>query len=132
MAGANYSFEFQFSTQYVRNQRNEAITTGRTQLRTFSISYADTAYFKTIVSPHGLDEAVEEIVPARLAEFTGKVLGASSLKLNRPAYHTGTYRFQVWGQNTTAIIRIVNDTHVASTFVSAEWEAQYHNRARSS
>ncbi|WP_242076576.1 hypothetical protein [Brevundimonas diminuta] len=132
VAGANYSFEFQFSTQYVRNQRNEAITTGRTQLRTFSISYADTAYFKTIVSPHGLDATVEEIVPSRLAEFTGKVLGASSLKLNQPAYHTGTYRFQVWGQNTTAIIRIVNDTHVASTFVTAEWEAQYHNRSRSS
>lgn len=132
VGGANYSFEFQFSAQFVRNQRGEAITTGRTQLRTFSISYSATAYFKTIVSPHGLDETVEEILPSRLAEFTGKVLGADSLKLNRPAYHTGTYRFQVWGQNTTAIIRIVNDTHVASTFVSAEWEAQYHNRARSS
>lgn len=131
--GQNYLFEFEFSTFYVRNQRGEAITTGRTQIRTLALSYDRTAYFKTIVRPHGTatDPTVEEIIPAKLAEFTGKVIGSESLRLNEPAYHTGTYRFQVLGRNTAAIIRVINDTHVGSTFVGAEWEATYHNRARS-
>ncbi|HBV12940.1 MAG TPA: hypothetical protein DEB60_07425 [Brevundimonas sp.] len=130
--GEGYDFAFEFSTQYVRTQRGEAITTGRTQLRTFTVNFTGTAYFKTEVSPHGFNPTVEEVLPAKLAEFTGKTLGSESLKLNVPAYRTGSYRFQVYGQNTSARIRISNDTHVSSTFVSAEWEAQYHNRSRTS
>jgi len=132
IVGESYRLAFEFSTQYVRTQRGEAITTGRTQLRTFTVNYTGTAYFKTEVAPHGFNPTVEEILPAKLAEFTGKSLGSESLKLNVPAYHSGAYRFQVYGQNTTARITISNDTHVGSTFVSAEWEAQYHNRSRTS
>jgi len=36
----------------------------------------------------------------------------------------------VFGQNHLARIRIENDTPFASTFISAEWEATYNNRAR--
>lgn len=129
-AGQEYDFSFELSTQYVRNSRGEAITTGRTQLRTMSVSYTSTAFFSTSVSPHGLTANVEEVLPAKLAEFTGKVLGSESLKLNQPAYHSGSYCFQIYGQNTSARIKISNPSHVGCTFVHAEWEAQYHNRAR--
>lgn len=132
IVGEGYVFSFEFSTLYVRTQRAEAITTGRTQLITMTVNFQRTAYFKTEVSPHGFNSTVEEILPAKLAEFSGKTLGSESLKLNVPAYHSGSYRFQIYGQNTSARIRISNDTHVSSTFVSAEWEAQYHNRSRTS
>ncbi|MCK6103331.1 hypothetical protein KZX42_02910 [Brevundimonas sp. EYE_349] len=128
--GEGYEFSFEFSTQYMRTQRGEAITTGRTTLRTFSVNFVDTAYFKTSVAPYGFNPNVEEILPAKLSQFSGKTLGAASFRLNAPAYATGTHRFQVYGQNTTTRIRIVNDTYAASTFVAAEWEANYYNRSR--
>ena len=128
--GEAYEFAFEFSTQYMRNQRGEAITTGRTTLRTFTVSFADTAYFKTSVAPYGINPIIEEILPAKLSQFSGKTLGADSFRLNAPTYATGTHRFQVYGQNTTTRIRIVNDTYAASTILAAEWEANYYNRAR--
>jgi hypothetical protein len=130
IVGEAYEFEMVFSKPFVRNGRGEAITSGRTQLRSFTVNYTGSAYFKVAVSPYGTDENVEDIIPAKLSEMTGRTLGAASLKLNEPAYHTGSYRFLVMGQNTAARIRLVNDSHVGSTFVSAEWEALYYNRAR--
>lgn len=130
MVGEAYEFAFEFSTQYMRNQRGEAITTGRTTLRTFTVSFADTAYFKTSVAPYGINPIIEEILPAKLSQFSGKTLGADSFRLNAPTYATGTHRFQVYGQNTTTRIRIVNDTYAASTILAAEWEANYYNRSR--
>lgn len=128
--GEGYEFAFEFSTQYMRTQRGEAITTGRTTLRTFTLNFVDTAYFKTSVAPYGVNPNVEEILPSKLSQFTGKTLGAASFRLNTPAYATGSHRFQVYGQNTATRIRIVNDTYAASTFVAAEWEANYYNRSR--
>lgn len=130
IVGEGYEFSFEFSTQFMRTQRGEAITTGRTTLRTFTVSFVQTAYFKTSVAPYGTNPNVEEILPAKLSQFTGKTLGASSFRLNSPTYATGTHRFQVYGQNTTTRIRIVNDTYAASTFIGAEWEANYYNRSR--
>lgn len=130
VVGESYEFAFEFSTQYVRTQRGEGITTGRTTLRTFTVSFVETAYFKTSVAPYGVNPNVEEILPAKLSQFTGKTLGAASFRLNAPTYATGTHRFQVYGQNTTTRIRIVNDTYASSTFVAAEWEANYYNRSR--
>ena len=128
--GEAYEFSLEFSKQFIRDQQGVAKTSGRTQVRSFTVNYVDAAYFKVVVAPYGTDDAVEEIIPSKLAEMTGRTLGADTLKLNKPGYHTGSYRFLVMGQNTHARIRLVNDTHVGSTFVSAEWEALYHNRAR--
>lgn len=129
IVGENYVFSMEFSKQYTRDYKGVAKTTGRTQVRSFTVNYAASAYFKVAVSPYGTDETVEEIVPSKLAEMTGRTLGADTLKLNQPAYHTGSYRFLVMGQNIHARVRLVNDTHVGATFVSAEWESLYHNRA---
>lgn len=128
--GEGYVFSFEFSTQFMRTQRGEAITTGRTTLRTFSLSFSNTAYFKTSVAPYGVNPNVQEVLPAKTAQFTSKTLGAQHFRLNTPSYSTGTHRFQVYGQNVTTRIRVINDTYAASTFIGAEWEANYYNRAR--
>lgn len=51
------------------------------------------------VSPYGDAVApdVQDVVPAKLAEFTGIVVGANDFRLNRPFFHTGVYSFQVYG-----------------------------------
>ena len=129
--GQSYTMEYLFSEQFMMNG-DTAITTGRLQLRTFVIYFTDTAFFKTEVDPYGNGSGlVEEIVPASLSEFTGKTLGSDSLKLGEPAYHTGQYAFQVYGHSRDAKVKLINDTHVQSSFQSAEWEGLYFNRARS-
>ncbi len=132
VCGERYVFRFEFSRIYARRNDGNAITTGRLQLRTITVNYRETGYFKTVVSPYG-DAAppeVVEVLPAKIAEFTGKVLGSADLILNRPSFAEGSYAFQVYGHADTATISIENDSHVGSTFVSAEWEAFYWNRAR--
>jgi hypothetical protein len=129
--GSAYLMRFQFSRQFPQDYQGRALTTGRLQLRTFTVYFVDTAFFRTEVSPYGLAVAadVEEIVPAKIADFTGKVVGSADLVLNKPAFHTGSYSFQVYGDASQATVALTNDTHVGSTFVSAEWEGFYFNRA---
>lgn len=130
IGGEAYTFRYRFSPQYLRRSDGTAVTTGRTQLRTFTVNYRDTGYFKTSVAPYGTDPQVEVVLPAKIAEFTGKVLGANDLIINKPSFHTGSYSFQVYGEASVAAIELLNDSHVASTFVSAEWEAFFWSRAR--
>lgn len=129
IAGEKYTFRYQFSPVFPRRPGNLPITTGRTQLRTMVVNYRDSGFFRTEVAPYGSDPVTEAIIPAKLAQFSGKVLGDEDLILNAPAFHTGDYRFQVYGRADTATVALVNDTHVPSIFIGAEWEALYWNRA---
>lgn len=129
-AGMAYTMRYTFSEQMVRNSQNQAVTTGRLQLRTWTVYYTDTAFFRTEVAPYGGAPEVEAVVPAKMAEFSGKTLGDLSLQIGEPAFHTGSYSFQVYGNSTVAKVSLVNDSHLASNFQSAEWEGFYQNRAR--
>jgi hypothetical protein len=129
IAGEKYTFRYQFSPVFPRRPGNLPITSGRTQLRTMVVNYRDSGFFRTEVAPYGSDPVTEAIIPAKLAQFSGKVLGDEDLILNAPAFHTGDYRFQVYGRADTATVALVNDTHVPSIFIGAEWEALYWNRA---
>lgn len=126
--GHSYEFRYRFSEVFVR-RGDAAITTGRFQLRTWVLYFTETGFFQTSVSPYGVDALVESIVPASLAEYSGKTLGAASLILGEPNFASGTYSFQVYGNSRDAVVELVNDTHVQSTFQSAEYEGLYHNRA---
>lgn len=129
--GEAYTMRFTFSRQFPVDYQNRPLTTGRLQLRTFTVYYTETAFFRTEVQRYGTAVAadVEEVVPAKIAEFTGKVIGAESLKLNSPIYHTGQYQFTIMGNAEDSTVTLTNDTHVGSTFVSAEWEGFFFNRA---
>jgi hypothetical protein len=129
LIGERYVFRYVFSTPFLADGQGN-ILSGYTVLRGLTVYYTDTAYFATEVAPYGTSPQVEAVVPAKLAEFTGKTLGAQSLVVGSPAYHTGDYAFQVYGRAEAARVALTNDAHVASTFQSAEWEVTYHNRAR--
>lgn len=130
-AGESYRQSLTFSRQFPLDYQGRAVTTGRLQLRTFTINYANTAFFRTEVAPYGTAMApeVEEVVPALLSQFTGKIVGAESLQLNAPVFHTGDYSFQIYGDAEQCSITLSNDTHLGATFVSVEWEGFYFNRA---
>lgn len=129
--GESYRKSITFSQQFPLDYQGRAVTTGRMQMRTFTVNYANTAFFRTEVAPYGdaLAPDVEEIVPALLSQFTGKIVGAASLRVNEPSFQSGSYSFQIYGDAAQCRITLSNDTHLGSTFVSAEWEAYYFNRA---
>lgn len=131
-AGDRYTMRLQFSRQFANDWQGNPLSTGRLQLRTFTVAYTGTAFFRTEVSPYGAAGVpdIEDVVPAKLADFTGKVVGNYDLTLNTPVYHTGSYSFQVYGEAEQATIALINDTHVGSTFVSAEWEGFFFNRSQ--
>ncbi|TAE75118.1 MAG: hypothetical protein EAZ84_09895 [Verrucomicrobia bacterium] len=129
--GESYTMRFQFSRQFPLDYQGRPVSTGRLQLRTFTIYYSNTGFFRTEVKPYGsaAPANVEEVVPAKMSNFTGKVVGANDLTLNKPSFQTGSYSFQVYGDAAQCEIAVSNDTHVASTLVSAEWEGFYYSRA---
>lgn len=131
-AGISYTMLLQFSRQFPADWQGNPLTTGRLQLRTWTVYYTDTAFFRTEVSPYGAAGVpeIEDIVPAKVADFTGKVVGSADLQLNAPVYHTGSFSFQVYGEAAQATVAVSNDTHVGSTFVSAEWEGFFFNRSQ--
>lgn len=129
--GLNYVMSYQFSQQFFP-RRDGVVTTGRYQLRTFTIYFQDTAFFKTYVAPYGAAQAedVEAVVTTGLAVFTGKTLGSDALTTDAPVFETGTYSFQIYGDSRVATVRLVNDQPYQANFVSAEVEGFYSNRSR--
>lgn len=121
--GRVYEQRLQFSTQYLREIRGDnevSVVDGRLQLRTMSITYAQTGYFRAEVSKAGRE-------PASYV-FTGKVLG--SYVLGTPPVRDGTFRFSVGGRNLDTTITLINDSPYPSRFLSADWEALYTARAK--
>src|SRR3546814_13815894 len=69
-AGEAYTMHIQFSRQFPADYQGRALTTGRLQLRTFTVYFSGTAFFRTEVSPYGAATApnIEEIGRASCRE----------------------------------------------------------------
>lgn len=130
-AGELYEQRLVFSRQFPVDYQGRPVTTGRLQMRTFTVYFSRTGFFRTEVRPYGsaTDPQIEEIVPAKMTDFTGRIVGSQELTLNTPTFETGSYSFQIYGDAAQCSIALTNDTHVGATFVSAEWEGFYFSRA---
>ena len=128
--GMNYEFRYTFSKQFMRNPQEVPIVTGRLVMRTFTVYFINTAYFKTEVAPYGVNPNVEEVVPSHFTEFDGKTIGVADLLIGTPVFADGAYTFTVGGEGSVATITLVNDTPYGSTFQQAEWEGSYWKRYR--
>lgn len=130
-AGVAYDMRLKFSQQFAQDYQGRPISTGRLQLRTFTLNYSGTGFFRVEVAPYGaaMSPTITEVVPSKLDLFTGMVVGTDDLVLGAPVLHTGSFSFQVFGESKQATIEITNDTHAPSTFVSAEWEGFFQHRA---
>lgn len=126
VGGIRYETRYAFSRQYPQNSRGEAIHTGRLQLKTFSVYYTETAYFRAEVKPYGATSSqtyAKEFSPYRVNVDGLATIGKTTL-------HSGKASFSVQANAGEALVTLVNDSHLASTWHSAEWEGFYHNRAR--
>lgn len=127
--GLAFRSEFTFSQQFFSDGQR-AVLASRTQLRTMTLAYRDTAFFQTEVKVMGASLQVTEVQPALVSTFASRTLGNEDFELNAPQSSTGTYRFPVLGQNTDTKITISNDGHMPASIISAEWEGMVVTRAR--
>jgi len=117
--GEDYTFTFTFSQQFmqVADTQGSRISTkeGRLQIRNWSVSYNDTAYFTTSVTPLGRSTSN--------TTFTGTVVGsglAGTVNLE-----DGDYTFAIQSESDKLTVTIENDSHLPSNFINASWEGYY-------
>jgi hypothetical protein len=124
-AGVNYTFEYIFSPQYIRENTptgEAAIQEGRVQLRYMSLIYMDTAFFKILVTPKN-NQTFEHLFNARIFADGDNVTGVMPRD-------TGEYRFPVFAQNDKVEIKIVNDSAFPCSFGSMEWSGMYIGKSQ--
>lgn len=132
-AGITYDFLYRFSEPVVRVKENQAATTaGRIQLRTMSVNYSNTGFFKIVVKPQGHDVTVDgEVVRSQSTHtMNGKLVGQKENKTDNTPIVSGTFRFPVYSVSTGVQVEIQSDAFLPCSFQGGEWEAQYHQRTR--
>jgi hypothetical protein len=118
--GKGYTMTFRLSPWYLRDQNNVARLAGRLQMRSLTLNYKDTGYFKVQVTPDGRDTVTHE--------FSGAIIGVSVI--GSVSLHTGETRFLVMGRNTTTQIEIVSDSYLPCAFQTGAWEGVYYPRSQ--
>ena len=125
--GEQYTFLYTFSQQYLALGQNQTgsrtrIREGRLQIRNWTVSFNDTGFFQSEVTPIGRSVSS--------ANFTGTIVGtglAGTVNLE-----DGNFTFAVQSRNENLTISLTNNSHLPSNFVNAEWEGYYVSQASSS
>ena len=117
--GEQYEFLFQFSQQFVQVADSVgsriSVKEGRLQIRNWSVSFNDTGFFTTEVTPVGRDTSN--------STFTGTVLGSGltgTINLE-----DGDFDFAVQSENDKLTVKLKNNSHLPSNFINASWQGFY-------
>ena len=124
-AGINYQFLYEFSEQYLREQKQDgesAIQDGRIQMRFMSLIYSDTTYFDAVVTPVNGTAATYN--------FNGRTLADPDNVLDLIPKDTGEFKFPVMSENHQVTIELKNSEPYQCSFGSVEWTASYRPKAR--
>jgi hypothetical protein len=125
VAGIQYTSEYTFSKQYVRQAKNGGevvLLDGRLQMRYMTINYHDTAYFKARLE-----------VPGREPyewDFDGKTVGDPVAVLGNTVPLDGTVNLPLMARNLDVTLKLINDSPFSCAFGSAEWKAIYSPKAK--
>lgn len=125
--GLTFVMRYRFSEFYLRKAGGStstptAVTLCRLQLRKMEIQYADSGYFKVLVTPLGRDTYTYVM--------TGRKLGALLNPLGNVSVQDGDFSFLIQAQNTQVSIEIQNDSFLPSNLLSGEWEGFFTQRSR--
>ena len=117
--GEQYEFKFQFSQQFIQVADSQgsriSVKEGRLQIRNWNVSFNDTGYFTTEVSPVGRDTST--------TTYTGTITGTGLL--GTVNLEDGDYTFAVQSENDKLTVVIKNDSHLPSNFINASWQGYY-------
>ena len=125
--GEQYEFSYTFSQQYLALGQNTQgsrtrIREGRLQIRNWTVSFNDTGFFQSEVTPVGRSTSS--------STFTGTIVGtglAGTVNLE-----DGDFTFSVQSRNENLTIELKNNSHLPCNFVNAEWEGYYVSQASNS
>ena len=119
--GTNYEHRYRFSEWHIKSPNsNVTVLQGRLQIRTLTVYFTDTGYFRV----EGQAKGRNKIVKA----FTGGIIGNAVIGV--PNLCTGSQRFSILANALGTAIDIVNDTHLPSAFHSASMEGFYTTRSK--
>ena len=117
--GEQYEFLFKFSQQFVQladsNGARISVKEGRLQIRNWSVSFNNTGFFQTEVTPKARDTSS--------STFTGTITGAGLL--GTVNLEDGDFKFSVQSRNDNLSIVLKNNSHLPSNFINANWEGYY-------
>lgn len=120
-AGEPYTFKATLSEPVFDYGKKDPSKLARMQIRTFNVSFTDTAFFNFKVKAKDRDEVV--------STYTAKQFGDSENTLGfLPNIEYGDKKFSVLSNATNVKLTLENDSHLPSTFQSGEYEVMFHYR----
>ena len=120
-AGEPYTFKATLSEPVFDYGKKDPSKLARMQIRTFNVSFTDTAFFNFKVKAKDRDEVV--------STYTAKQFGDSENTLGfLPNIEYGDKKFSVLSNAANVKLTLENDSHLPSTFQSGEYEVMFHYR----
>ena len=126
--GDAYATRYEFSTPYLKGSADgsrTAFASGRFQLRNMSLLYSQSSYFRAQVTNKFNNTSYSY-------QFTGNILGTGLGIIGDVPVVDGTFKFPIYGKNEDMRVELLNDTHMPSFFLGAEYESSYDTRSQRS
>ena len=120
--GIPYTSSYTFSTFAIREGDNKgnAVTTGRLQLRRLTLNCSNTGFLHMYVTP--------KFRPTSTYTFTGRELGHGTNIIGAIPLYTGTINFPILSLNTQVEVKVGSDSFLPFALVNASWEGFYNTR----
>lgn len=120
--GKPYTQKYRFSEQVIKDKDSVAFQASRLQLRTMTVTFSDTGYFRLEVTPNQRE--------TYSYPYTARLLGGISAIIGTNPVVTGKHRFPIVSNTKGLAIDLINDSPSPSFFQGAEWEGLMTYRAR--
>lgn len=122
--GIPYTSAYTFSTFALRDRDsgNNAVISGRLQLRSVSLSCANTGMLRVRVTPQFREPSVYT--------FTARELGHGTNTIGQLPLYTGTVKVPVLSLNSQVSVTVESDSFLPFALVNATWEGFYNTRAQ--
>ena len=120
--GRVYEMRVRLTEIYMKDQQQQPILTGKLMLKTLTLAFSDTGYFRVEVTPLGRD--------AYSYAMNGLTLGISGLVIGNTVIGDGEFTVPIRTQNKGCVIEVVNDTPLPSAIQTAEWVGEFTLKSR--
>lgn len=125
--GLPFESSYTFSTFAIREQSQNggggnAVMSGRLQLRSLSLSCADTGFLTVEVTPKFRDTSTHH--------FTARELGHGSNLIGAASLYTGLVKIPVLSLNTQVSVGVKSSSFYPFALVNATWEGFYNSRSQ--
>lgn len=119
--GKRYEMRVGLSEWFVKNSKGMAVTEGRLQVRSLSLTFTRSGTFKVEILPYGRSVPV-------IRKYSGVILGTAGIGV--ASLRDDTVKFLVMSNSKNLKLTIVNDSYMPTAFQTGMLEGWYHSRSR--